>query len=90
MADKVKQLEARVAQLERALIEVRSLLATKEDKPGIESIFGIFKDSEVFDEVIEEIRKQRAEDREAQGCTTPDPFGTPVRPRKKGRVKKGE
>lgn len=90
MEERLKQLEDRVAHLERELKEVRLLMREKKGIPGWRQIAGIFEDSEVFDEVIEEIRKIRAADRAAAGCTTPDPFGTPAGPRKKTRTRKAE
>lgn len=92
MEARLKQLEERVAQLERDLKEVRILLAANRGFAGWRAVAGSFPNEELLDEVNEEIRKFRAADREAAGCTTPDPFGTPVRQSKtkKARTKKAE
>jgi hypothetical protein len=92
MEERLKQLEDRVAHLERELREVRVLLAAGRGSEGWRAVAASFPDEELLDEVNEEIRKLRAADREAAGCTTPDPFGTPVRQSKtkKARTRKAE
>src|SRR5438132_7196313 len=57
MSSDVKDLEKRIALIENTLQEMKALLTKKEKEPWWERTAGMFKDDEVFDEIVEEMRK---------------------------------
>ena len=65
MSNAIKDLERRVAQLEESLQEMRAFLTKKEGEPWWKRTAGAFKDDEVFEQIMREVRKARRKDYEA-------------------------
>ena len=65
MSITLKELEKRVTLLETALQEMKTLLTKKETEPPWERTAGMFEGDEMFDEIVEEMRKARQADYEA-------------------------
>jgi hypothetical protein len=51
MADKVKQLESRVAKLEKELLELKTQLKASDQVPWYEQIVGAFKNDPAYAEI---------------------------------------
>jgi hypothetical protein len=65
LSSAIKNLEKRVAQLEESLQEMKAFLTKKEGEPWWQRTAGAFKDDEVFEQIMREVRKARREDYEA-------------------------
>jgi hypothetical protein len=58
----IHQLEERVTRLEEELGQLKLQLAKKEEKPWWERSAGMFKGDKMFEEIVQEMRKNRRAD----------------------------
>src|SRR5438105_2583151 len=65
MPNSIQKIERRLESLERAVAEIKSRLAPREQEPWWKQTAGMFKDDPVFEEIMEEVRKLRKADYEA-------------------------
>jgi hypothetical protein len=61
----LQEITDRLTRIENEVREIKTKLNKKEEKTGWQAIVGSHANSEVFDEIIKEVEKNRREDYEA-------------------------